>query len=56
MIFGLSEQTHRARVGSRPKLPNTLPFLRSDYMNLLDFREKKNLSRNPDTHFSSLSA
>lgn len=41
MIFGLSQQTHRAYTGSRLKLPNTLPVLRYDYMYLLDFCEKK---------------
>lgn len=41
MIFGLSEQTHRACMGSGLRLPNTLPFLMFDYMNLLDFCGKK---------------
>lgn len=45
-------------MGSGLRLPNTLPFLMFDYMNLLDFcgKKKKNQPRNPDIHFMSLSA
>lgn len=42
-------------MGSGLRLPNTLPFLMFDYMNLLDFCGKKKKNQ-PDIHFMSLSA
>ena len=44
MIFGLSEQTHRACPGSRRKLPNTRVSLRFEYRNLLDFCGEKKIN------------
>lgn len=56
MRFSLSEKAHTVCKDSRLRLP-TSPFLRFDYMDLLDFcgKKKKSIHRNPDTHFTSLS-